>query len=142
MPQPGVPRIAIIIVCRTIIAVMSTPTTKHLANIRNELERCVFLSVYNSCRQRLRRLMARVILAAKHGVRGTLFSWPLYLLPLAAWPIKTSYLPVILLLLLPGVYISGVILVRGVREDYNNHIEGQLLQPGFPGRQLFPGNLV
>ena len=75
-------------------------------------------------------------------MRGTLFSWPLYLLPLAAWSIKATYLPVILLLLLPGVYISGVILVRGVREDYNNHVEGYLLQPGFPGRLLFPGNFV
>jgi hypothetical protein len=121
---------------------MSTPTSKRLADIRNELERGVFLSVYNSRRQRLRRIMARIILAIKHGVRGTLFSWPLYLLPLAAWSIKASYLPVILLLLLPGVYISGVILVRGVREDYNDHVEGQLLQPGFPGRLLFPGNYV
>ncbi len=121
---------------------MSTPTSKRLADIRNELERGVFLSVYNSRTQRIRRFIARIILAIKHGVRGTLFSWPLYLLPLAAWSIKATYLPVILLLLLPGVYISGVILVRGVREDYNNHVEGYLLQPGFPGRLLFPGNFV
>ncbi|MDH3831441.1 MAG: hypothetical protein OEU48_07205 [Gammaproteobacteria bacterium] len=120
----------------------STPTSKRLADIRNELERSVFLSVYNSRRQRLRRIMARIILTMKHGVRGILFSWPLYLLPLAAWSIKATYLQLILLLLLPGVYISGVILVRGVREDYNNHVEGYLLQPGFPGRLLFPGNFV
>jgi hypothetical protein len=128
--------------CRTIIFLMSTPTSKRLADIRNELERGVFLSVYNSRTQRIRRVIARIILAIKHGVRGTLFSWPLYLLPLAAWSIKATYLPVILLLLLPGVYISGVILVRGVREDYNNHVEGYLLQTGFPGRLLFPGNFV
>jgi len=128
--------------CRTIILLMNTPTSKRLADIRNELERGVFLSVYNSRTQRIRRVIARIILAIKHGVRGTLFSWPLYLLPLAAWSIKAIYLPVILLLLLPGVYISGVILVRGVREDYNNHVEGYLLQPGFPGRLLFPGNFV
>ena len=128
--------------CRTIILLMNTPTSKRLPDIRNELERGVFLSVYNSRTQRIRRVIARIILAIKHGVRGTLFSWPLYLLPLAAWSIKATYLPVILLLLLPGVYISGVILVRGVREDYNNHVEGYLLQPGFPGRLLFPGNFV
>jgi hypothetical protein len=90
----------------------------------------------------MRRVFARIILALKHGVRGTLFSWPLYLLPLAACSVEASYLPVILLLLLPGLYISDVILVRGVREDYNNHVEGCLLQPGFPGRQLFPGNFI
>ena len=121
---------------------MPTPTPKRLADIRNELERGVFLSIYNSRPQRTRRFIARIILATKHGLRGTLFSWPLYLLPLAAWSLKAVYLPVILLLLLPGVYISGVILVRGVREDYNNHVEGLLLQPGFPARLLFPGNFV
>jgi hypothetical protein len=121
---------------------MSTPTSKRLVDIRNELEHGVFLSVYNSRTQRMRRVIARIILTLKHGMRGTLFSWPLYLLPLAAWSVKASYLPVILLLLLPGLYISGVILVRGVREDYNHHVEGYLLQPGFPGRLLFPGNFV
>jgi len=45
-------------------------------------------------------------------------------------------------LLLPGVYISGVILVRGVREDYASYVEGSLLQPGYPGRLLFPRNFI
>ena len=121
---------------------MSAPTTKRLSDIRNEFERGIFLSVYNSRAQRVRRHMARAILAIKHGLRGTLFSWPLYLLPLAAWSFKVNYLPLILLLLLPGVYISWVILVRGVREDYTNYVEGYILRPGFPGRLLFPGNFV
>jgi len=118
---------------------MRAPTSKRLSDIRNEFERGVFLSVYNSRAQRMRRLVARVILGLKHGLRGTLFSWPLYLLPLAAWSFKPAYLPLILLLLIPGVYISWVILVRGVREDYANYVEGFILRPGFPGRLLFPG---
>jgi len=121
---------------------MQQPSTKRLSDIRNDFERGVFLSVYNSRPQRLRRHIARVILALKHGLRGTLFSWPLYLLPLAAWSFKASYLPLILLLLLPGVTISGVILVRGVREDYAAHVEGFILRPGYPGRLLFPGNFI
>ena len=121
---------------------MSTPTSKRLTDIRNDLERGVFLSVYNSRPQRIRRVIARIILAIKHGLRGTLFSWPLYLLPLAAWSLKANYLPLILLLLLPGVYISWAILVRGVKEDYANHVEGYILRPGFPGCLLFPGNFV
>ena len=124
------------------IILMSTPTSKRLADIRNDFERGVFLSLYNSPTQRLRRHIARLILAIKHGLRGTLFICPLYLLPLAAWSLKSTYLPLILLLLLPGVYISGVILVRGVREDYANHVEGYILRPGYPGRLLFPGNFV
>ena len=121
---------------------MKSPASKHLSDIRSDFERGVFLNLYNSRPQRLRRMVARIILAVKHGLRGTLFSWPLYLLPLAAWSLKATYLPLILLLLLPGLYISGVILVRGVREDYNHHVEGYLLQPGFPGRLLFPGNFA
>ena len=121
---------------------MRAPTSKRLSDIRNDFERGVFLSVYNSRAQRVRRLIARVILVVKHGLRGTLFSWPLYLLPLAAWLLKASYLPLILLLLLPGFYISWIILVRGVREDYANYVEGFILRPGFPGRLLFPGNYV
>ena len=121
---------------------MRNPTSKCLSDIRNDFERGVFLSLYNSRPQRLRRVIARIILAVKHGLRGTLFSWPLYLLPLAAWSLKATYLPLILLLLIPGVYISAVILVRGVREDYEHYVEGYLLQPGFPGRLLFPGNFV
>ena len=127
---------------RIINHLMNTPTSKRLSDVHNEFERGVFLSVYNSRAQRVRRHIARVILAVKHGLRGTLFSWPLYLLPLAAWSFKVNYLPLILLLLLPGVYISWVILIRGVREDYANYVEGYILRPGFPGRLLFPGNFV
>ncbi len=121
---------------------MNVPTSKRLPDIRNELERGVFMSVYNSPAQRLHRHVARLILIIKHGLRGTLFSWPLYLLPLAAWSFKLTWLPLILLLLVPGIYISGVILLRGVREDYANHVEGYILRAGYPGRLLFPGNFV
>jgi hypothetical protein len=128
--------------CMIIILRMSTPTRKRLSDIRNDFERGVFLSVYNSRTQRMRRHIARIILGLKHGLRGTLFSWPLYLLPLAAWYFRPTFLPLILLLLIPGVYISGLILLRGVREDYANHVEGFILRPGYSGRLLFPANFV
>ncbi len=121
---------------------MNAPTRKRLTDIRNDFERGVFLSVYNSRGQRMRRAIALVILGLKHGLRGTLFSWPLYLLPLAAWSFMLTFLPLILLLLLPGVYVSGGILLRGVREDYADHVEGFILRPGYPGRLLFPGNFI
>ena len=100
----------------------------------------MLLALYNSRRQRLHRFLARVILAVKHGLRGILFSWPLYLLPLAAWLLQVRLLPLILLLLLPGVYISGSILRRGVRDDYACLVEGRILRAGYPGRLLFPGS--
>ena len=113
---------------------------KRLADIRDDFERGVFLSVYQSPRQRLHRRIARCILGLKHGLRGVLFSWPLYLLPLAAWMLNARYLPLILLLLLPGLYISGVILLRGVRSDYAQLVDGFILRAGYPGRLLFPGS--
>ena len=119
---------------------MKSPASKRLSDIRNDFERGVFLNLYNSRPQRLRRVIARIILAVKHGLRGTLFSWPLYLLPFAAWSFKATYLPLILLLLLPGLYVSGVILRRGVREDCARLVDGTILRPGYPGRLLFPGN--
>ena len=121
---------------------MNTSSPKRLSEIRSDFERGIFLALYNSRRQRMHRAIARIILGLKHGLRGILFSWPLYLLPLAAWLLQARYLPLILLLLLPGVYISGVILVRGIGEDYANHVEGLILRPGYPARLLFPGNFM
>jgi hypothetical protein len=119
---------------------MNAYTLRRLADIRSEFERGVFLALYNSRRQRMHRVLARLILGFKHGLRGMLFSWPLYLLPLAAWILQAHYLPLILLLLLPGVLISGFILRRGVHEDYARLVDGCILRPGYPGRILFPGS--
>ncbi len=119
---------------------MNSTAYKRLSDIRNEFERGVFLALYNSPRQRLRRGIARVILGIKHGLRGALFSWPLYLLPLAATLLQKTHLPLIALLLLPGLALSGMILLRGVREDYARLVDGCLLQADYPGRLLFPAN--
>ena len=91
---------------------MSSVRPKRLGDIRNDLDRGVFLSVYNSRGQRMHRQADLLIPGLKHGLRGTLFSCPLYLLPLAAWSLKASYLPLILRpgysgrLLFSGNYIS------------------------------------
>jgi hypothetical protein len=116
---------------------MNSTAPKRLSDIRNEFERGIILGVYNL---RMQRIIARALLGLKHRLRGTLFSWPLYLLPLAAWSFQATYLPLILLLLLPGLYVSGVILRRGVREDCARLVDGTILRPGYPGRLLFPGN--
>jgi len=125
--------------CQPECRVKPTPG-KRLADIRNEFERGVFLAVYNSRTQRVHRRIARGLLAIKHGLRGILFSWPLYLLPLAAWLLQVAWLPVIALLLLPGLLISGMILRRGVRADYARLVDGCILRPGYPGRLLFPAS--
>jgi hypothetical protein len=113
---------------------------KRLADIRNDFERGVFLALYNSREQRIHRWLACGILVVKHSLRGLLFSWPLYLLPLAAWALQARYLPLILVLLLPGLLVSGLILRRGIREDCSALVDGHILRAGYAGRMLFPGS--
>lgn len=119
---------------------MNSCKARRLSDIRDDFERGVFLALYNSRRQRMHRMIAHLILGLKHGLRGIMFSWPLYLLPLAAWAMQVRYLPLILVLLAPGLYISGGILARGVREDFRQLVEGRILRSGYPGHLLFPGN--
>ena len=118
---------------------MAVYISKRLSEIKNDFERGVFLAVYNSRKQRYHRSMAAAMLAIKHVLRGFLFSWPLYLLALAAYSISDSSVWLVLLLLLPAMYVSWVILSRGIKEDYENLIDGYLLRSGYLGRLLFYG---
>ena len=82
-----------------------------------------------------------MILIMKHVLRGLLFSWPLYLLALAAYSIPESSILLVLILLLPAMYVSWVILSRGVKEDYENIVQGYLLRSGYLGRIIFHGKI-
>lgn len=114
-------------------------TSKRLSEIKNDFERGVFLAVYNSRKQRYHRSVAGVVLVLKHAMRGFLFSWPLYLLVLAAYTVPDLFVLVIILLLMPAVYVSWVILSRGVKEDYKKLVDGYILRSGYLGRMLFHG---
>jgi hypothetical protein len=118
---------------------MKRSASKRLSEIKNDFERGVFLAVYNSRKQRLHRLNAGFVLSLKHALRGILFSWPLYLLTLAAYAVPGSFVLVFLLLLIPAMYVSWVILSRGVKEDYENLVVGYILRSGYLGRMLFHG---
>jgi len=116
---------------------MSAYSSKRLTDIKNDFERGVFLAVYNSHKQKYHRSVAGIVLGLKHALRGILFSWPLYLLTLAAYAVPGSFVLVFLLLLIPAVYVSWVILSRGVKEDYMNLVDGYILRSGYLGRMLF-----
>lgn len=116
-------------------------TSRRLPEIKNEFERGVFLVVYNSPKQRCHRIAAAIMLTIKHVARGLLFSWPLYLLALAAYSIPDASVWLVLILLLPAMYISWVILSRGIKEDYENLVHGYLLRSGYLGRILFHGKI-
>ena len=106
-----------------------------------ELEVGIFMAAYDSVRQRRRRVLAMVLLGVKHTLRGLLFSWPAYVLGLAAFYSAQVYALVSMLLLVPAVVLSGVILVRGVRDDYRDRVKGVLLNTGFARGLLFPAAL-
>jgi hypothetical protein len=96
----------------------------------DELTRAVFDAAYGSASQRRLRLLFGAALALKHALRGLLFSWPLYLLSLAGLALPGAYAWVFLLLLIPAVWVSGHILWKGLREDYDAHVRGRLLELG------------
>ncbi len=120
---------------------MRETKSKHLSEIKNDFERGVFLVMYNSRKQRLNRAVASSVLVMKHVLRGLLFSWPLYLLAMAAYSIPDGSVWVVLLLLIPAMYISWGILSRGIKEDYETLVYGYLLRSGYLGRMIFHGKI-
>lgn len=112
-------------------------SSKRLHDIDNELERAIFLASYNSTKQRLRRKISALVLTIKHGLRGFLFSWPLYLLPLSAFALPGQYKYLFILFLLPGLYVSSLILKKGIVEDYAEFISERLLNDGYIKQLLF-----
>jgi hypothetical protein len=113
--------------------------SKKFSEIKNDFEKGIFLTLYNSPKQRYHRSVALVVLVLKHVMRGLLFSWPLYLLAFAAWSVPGASSWLVLILLLPAMYVSWTILDRGIREDYKNIISGYLLRTGYLGRMIFHG---
>lgn len=120
---------------------MDNYSSRRLSEIKNEFERGVFKVVYDSKKQRRSRAAALLALIVKHVLRGLLFSWPLYLLALAAYSIPGTSIFLVLILLLPAMYVSWMILNRGVREDYENIVQGYLLRSGYLGRIIFHGKI-
>ena len=116
---------------------MDNVRSKRLDEIKNDFERGVFLVLYDSTKQKLHRSIAAVALVFKHALRGVLFSWPLYMLTLAAYAIPGSSKLLFVLLLVPALYVSWIILSRGVKEDYEKLVAGYILRSGYLGRMLF-----
>lgn len=111
---------------------------RRLDDLHGEFERGIFLASYHSSQQCRRRFIAILLLSVKHALRGLLFSWPAYVLGLAAYYSAAVHAIAYLLLLIPALGLSVVILLRGVRDDYRERVNGQLLQQGFVRDLLFP----
>jgi hypothetical protein len=115
--------------------------SKRLSDIKNDFERGIFMVLYNSPKQRYHRSVAAMMLVLKHVLRGLLFSWPLYLLALAAYSIPDGSVWLVLFMLVPAMIVSWTILNRGIKEDYKNIVDGYLIRSGYIGRMLFHGKL-
>ena len=101
---------------------------RRLNEIENDLERAVFLASYNSGRQRSLRFSAVLLIAAKHGLRGLLYVWPLVLLVFVDFPGLWNGLRLLLFAL--GVAAWFRFIHRSVRDDYARFVAGVLLEPG------------
>lgn len=116
-------------------------SSKTLEEIDSELERAVFIASYQSNKQKLRRKIAAVLLSLKHGLRGLFFSWPLYLLPFSVFAMPEQFKYLFILFLLPGLYVSFIILRKGISEDYSTFVADRLLNDGYFYMLLFAGRL-
>lgn len=113
---------------------------RRLDSVDSDLERAICEAVYRSRAQVWRRRGIGMLLGIKHGLRGVLFSWPLYVLGLAAFTLPQQGAQWLALFLLPGVWVSFVILRRGVRDDYRRFVHRILLKPGAVRHILFPAD--
>lgn len=94
----------------------------------DEFTQAVFDAAYQSRRQRKLRFLLGALLIFKHTLRGLLFSWPLYLLSLAGLALPGEFAWAFVLMLIPALVVSGYILRKGLREDYQAFVRDRLLK--------------
>ena len=102
--------------------------------IGNELLRAVFLVNYHSGRQRVLRVSAIALIAAKHSVRGLLYVWPLVLLLFVDFHGGWKLLRLLLIIAAVGAWFRFI--YASVRDDYARHVRDRLLKPGALWRML------
>jgi hypothetical protein len=107
---------------------LSPSKPRRLADIDNELERAVFIARYNSPRQRSLRLAATLMIAAKHGLRGLLYVWPLVILVFVDFPGAWNLLRLLLIALAVAAWFRFI--YGSVRDDYARFVEGELFDQG------------
>lgn len=117
-----------------------TEPARRLDDFTHELQRAVFKQQYASTEQRRLRLLAYTLLLLKHTLRGLLFSWPLYALALAAILLPQQHSYWLLALFLPALWVSFLILRKGIHEEYRHRVEGLLLKREALRHLLFGGN--
>lgn len=110
--------------------IVNPPSLKlrRMTDIDNELERAVFMARYNSPRQRGLRLLATLMIAAKHGLRGLLYVWPLTILIFVDFPGAWNLLRLLLITLAVAAWFRFI--YGSVRDDYARFVDGELFEQG------------
>ncbi len=103
---------------------------RRLGDIDNTFERGVCEALYRSPEQRRQRWLITALLVLKHTLRGLLFSWPLYLIGFASLAMPGEYGWLLGVFFIPALWVSGVILVKGIREEYHRYVKDVVLKAG------------
>ena len=108
-----------------------------LTDLDDDLRRAVFTAVYQSRKQRHRRIIAMLLLIVKHLLRGLLILWPVYVVFITVLLLSDMHQYLwYFLTLLPGLFIWLMIYIKGARLEYNQSVNGLILENGFI-KQLF-----
>ncbi|NOY67721.1 MAG: hypothetical protein GXP13_10010 [Gammaproteobacteria bacterium] len=102
--------------------------TRSADDIQHELERAIFLSLYQSTKQRFLRLLGIILMTVKHGVRGLLYVWPLTLLLFVDLPGYWQWAKLILLILAAAAWTRFI--YSSVKDDYLRFLHNRILEFG------------
>ena len=111
---------------------------KALREGASELEKAVFLAVYHSRQQRIKRIIAMVSLVIKYISCGLILVWPVYLLfiVLILSPVTSEYVWYTLAFI-PGLFFWLRIYIRSAVKEYRRLVKDHILNKGFVRELMF-----
>jgi len=112
--------------------------SKSLRENASELERAVFLAVYNSRQQRINRFVAMISLIIKYISCGLILIWPVYLLFLflILSPVSSEYIWYTLAFV-PGLIFWLRIYLKSAMREYRRLVINHILNKGFIRELMF-----
>jgi len=112
--------------------------SKSLREDASELERAVFLSVYNSRQQRFKRAVAMLALIIKYISCGLILIWPVYLLFLLLLlsPSTSEYFWYTMLFS-PALIFWLRIYLKSAKKEYRRLVKDHVLNKGFVRELMF-----
>lgn len=112
--------------------------SKQLRNDASELERAVFLAIYNSRKQRIYRAIAMLVLIVKYVSCGLILIWPVYLLLalLLLSPVSAEYIWYTLAFI-PGLVFWLSIYLKSAQNEYCRLVKDHVLNKGFVRELMF-----